>query len=248
VRKAKTTLNSIKGTFMFPGEIWMQTRQKLLFRLVLSAAFLVAITALGRPAKADTITFDTPPSPGAVQLSSAVFQGFTFSTPGSFNHVASGTFSAAVSNNATSFLVLAAGAGQGALMANGGAAFSLNSFAADTFVHLQGATTITALGTFADGSTISQTFITDAIGDGPGPLADFQTFTVNGFTNVVSVQFTSSNFTFALDNVDVTTATTTVPEPTTIMLLGGGLTGLAGVIRRRRQSDKLTASGNSSQE
>lgn len=62
------------------------------FRSLLSLAFFLLVFAVCSTAKADTITFDSPASPGAVQLSSATFQGFTFASAAAFNHVASGHF------------------------------------------------------------------------------------------------------------------------------------------------------------
>src|SRR5262245_7232915 len=118
----------------------MSFRLQTIFRSSLAVAMLVLAFSVGSNANADTITFDSPASPGAVQLSTASFQGFTFTSVDNFNHVASGTFSNAVSHNGTSFLVVSPNATGALILTNGGATFSLTSFDADTFVHLQGAT------------------------------------------------------------------------------------------------------------
>lgn len=162
-----------------------------ILKLFLFLAVFAILQTLPGIAKGDTITFDAPASPGAVQLSSTTFQGFTFSSAANFNHVLSGHFSNAVSHNGTSFLVVSPGVDGALVMTNGGAGFSVASFDADTFTHILGVTTITVTGTFVGGGTITQVFATDAIGDGPGGAADFQTFTLVGFTNLSAIQFSS---------------------------------------------------------
>jgi hypothetical protein len=209
--------------------------RQLVFKLFLSLFVLAVLQSASYTAKGDTITFDSPGSTGAVQLSSTTFQGFTFSSVANFNHVLSGHFSNAVSHNGTSFLVVSPGVDGALVMTNGGSPFSITSFDADTFTHILGVTTITVTGTFVGGGTITQVFATDAIGDGPGGAADFQTFTLVGFSNLNAIQFSSvTPRAFAVDNFCVTSSAAPVPEPATMILLGSGLTGLGALVRRRR--------------
>lgn len=209
--------------------------RRRLLRLFVSIAFLTILHVIPGTAKADIITFDSPGSSGAVQLSSTTFQGFTFSSAANFNHVLSGHFSSAVSHNGTSFLVVSPGVDGALVMTKGGSPFSITSFDADTFTHILGVTTITVTGTFVGGGTITQVFATDAVGDGPGGAADFQTFTLVGFTNLSAIQFSSvTPRAFAVDNFNVSSSTAPVPEPATMILLGSGLTGLGALARRRK--------------
>lgn len=210
----------------------MQAVKRFVGNAFVSTILLVALAALGPATKADVISFDAPPSPGSTQLSSATFQGFDFTTPGSFNHVLSGHFSNAVSHNGSSFIILATGAGSAVLMSNA-QPFLVQSFDADTFIHIQGTTSITVTGFFTNGGSISQTFVTDAIGDGPGPSTDFQTFSLIGFTDLTSIQFQANDHTLALDNINVLPSAAEVPEPGTMLLFGSGLMVLGGALRKR---------------
>ena len=51
--------------------------------------------------------------------------------------------------------------------------------------------------------------------------------------DLTSLSITESGGDFNVDNIDVSGATSVTPEPSSIMLLGTGLLGLAGVVRRR---------------
>lgn len=219
----------------------MRSRQYFNLRPLLALAFFSVLIAIPGNARADTITFDAPPSPGAVQISSTTFQGFSFSSVDSFNHVLSGHFSNAVSHNGTSFLVVSPNATGALVMTNGGAGFSISSFDADTFTHILGVTAITVTGTFVGGGTITQVVTTDAIGDGPGGAADFQTFSLVGFNNLSAIQFSSvTPRAFAIDNINVTASSAPVPEPATLLLFGSGLTGIGALARRRRSRNTRT--------
>jgi hypothetical protein len=89
-------------------------------------------------------------------------------------------------------------------------------------------TAVGFIGYHPDGSTVTAEFTTDGIIDDPGPLADFQTFAFQGFTDVVSVEVSSTLF--SMDNLTVV-----VPEPGSGgLLLSGGLSLLVMWQRREK--------------
>ena len=83
-----------------------------------------------------------------------------------------------------------------------------------------------------DGSFLITNIVTDGIMDGTGPLADFQTFLIEGFTNLVRVEIpTTSDLSagWSLDNLVVQP----IPEPASFALL------LFGGLLLVRQANKL---------
>jgi len=77
--------------------------------------------------------------------------------------------------------------------------------------------TISFVGYYSDGGTVTTSFTTDGIIDGTGPLADFQTFNFNSkdWSNLSRVEIPS--YGWSLDNLVVT-----VPEPGVFSLFGLG--------------------------
>jgi hypothetical protein len=94
------------------------------------------------------------------------------------------------------------------------------------------AATVEFVGYRYDGSIVRQTFTTDGIIDGTGPLADFETFTFGSeFNDLLRVEVPPS-FGWSLDNIAVT-----VPEPGAVSL---GALGLVALWWRRRQGSSRT--------
>jgi len=85
--------------------------------------------------------------------------------------------------------------------------------------------TVSFIGYYSDGGTVTTSFTTDGIIDGTGPLADFQTFNFNSkdWSNLSRVEIPS--YGWSLDNLVVT-----VPEPGVFSLFG---LGTFGMIARR---------------
>lgn len=96
-----------------------------------------------------------------------------------------------------------------------------------------GNTTVTFIGSLLGGSTVMQTFNVSAM------TAGLQTFTFDGsFTGLTSLRMSALDAygdpTVQFDDLVVTPSASTVPEPTTVALLAGGLLAIGGVARRRR--------------
>ena len=122
------------------------------------------------------------------------------------------------------------------LTKNGGGPFSINGIElAHLYSGEYGAQSFTFTGNLYGGGTVSQTF---TIGpETAHPLFSPYFFDAS-FTNLASVVFATQDYAYyqftnvALDGYQLGT----VPEPGSIVLLGSGLVGLGGIVRRRRWS------------
>jgi hypothetical protein len=88
-------------------------------------------------------------------------------------------------------------------------------------------------GTKADGSLVFQAFATD----NPPGVAEFETFTFTGFTDLRSVSWAQGAAPFAhqFDNIVLEPTVAAVPEPSGLVLAGIGAIGGALLARRRRR-------------
>lgn len=218
-------------------------------RLRISKAFIAAVAAMlfALPALADTVTFN------GFTTTTCFLPGGSLDTQGA--HFATGAPASEgddlsnqlfvcggglLDNDATNSLINANGPSNVVMSMTDGATFTLNQFDAGTRTadfdptspsDTHNSLGVVVVGTFANGSgVISYTFAFDGL--------NWSTFNLSGFTGLSSVEFIafgdSTGPENGLDNInyskDVITET---PEPAGLVLLGSGLIGVAGMLRRR---------------
>lgn len=202
--------------------------------LVASAALLPAAAA------AQVISFGAGPSQFLAAPTSFVESGFTIDyTPGGggFAIIANppACSPACASNGTNAFYSF--NTGSLAISGGGPAGFALSSLdAAQTFTTVNRALDFIVTGSLVLGGTVSAQFTT-----APGGGDVFQTFLLPGtFTGLSSVTIAGATpyprIEFAVDNIVLNGGVSAVPEPSTLVLLVGGLGVLGAAARRRRAS------------
>ena len=124
-------------------------------------------------------------------------------------------------------------AGSTTVLTDAGNLFTINSIELAQYDDLQtaGPFNVTFQGTFADSSTVSQTFTVNRFSGTPA----LQTFNFSGFINVDQVTFTQGTayqgLAYQFDNLVITP--TTVPEGPELGMLGITALGILGAMKKK---------------
>jgi len=212
---------------------------RIVAKALLAAVAALPVAGFAGPVNINFSSLSQPGSSYNAAGASVTQQGFTVAGTSLYTWGASSPSLPSLNTADTSLFDFYAGNGD-SLTDAGNAPFTLNSIdLAPLIVGGSGTFNVTFIGTFADSSTISQTF---TVNDAPDAL---QTFDFTGFTNVVDVSFTqgsnsgffaAQNTAYQFDNIGVTAAgsgLTSTPEPSSLFLFGSGLVGLVDAARRK---------------
>lgn len=213
---------------------------KTLAKTLSSYAFTF-LAVISMPSSAGVVDFESTGQSGACGdiFSSTQSNGFTFTS--GHHHICDSTRTDIVANGSNFLLTEMSQTIN--MTKTGGGTFTLNSFDAveNSLLSYTTGSYMRVVGVLLGGGSTTQTFSFDRLFDGPGGVADFQTFALDGaFTNLMSVSFTAlnANFgataSFGLDNLTFDATTTQIPEPGSIALLSLGLAGL-GAMRRKQK-------------
>lgn len=164
--------------------------------------------------------------------------GYLFDSVPNHTHRGNNVFG---TGNGSTYLIQDDFAGVGPMIFSplAGGTFSLLSIDLAEANTVGPATSVDVTGNLFGGGTIMLNFVLDGLRDGDGGIADFETLVLGaGWTNLVSVELKGQgapgdNY-FAFDNIVVDNAQ--VPEPTSLALLGMGVTGLCGYRLRRKRN------------
>ena len=192
---------------------------------------LLTFLLLTQSGVAAILLYDNAPFPtGGRGETSLSEQGF--SSTGRFTH--SGTqVPGRSSNESSGFLSIIHGDQLTVRRTSGGLFDALSIDLAEYSDVFRFPTTIQFFGTQVDGTLVSTVFLTDGLFDGPGGIADFQTFSFpTSFKNLQSINTKTINIdagdrAFSMDNLRVNP----VPEPTAVTLLGFSILVAASIWR-----------------